>query len=140
MPRDTQIFSGSNESGSKDYTLTGQIIPSGAPTTITFDGGSIFGASGRPLIGNGVSPYTITSVYDYEVTIGLVVQWPAGGYDRYVEIVDPSFDTSSQPIVWRARGSATPDADIQTVYATVEGNQGAPRAIQLNCFQASGVN
>ena len=122
------------------YTVTGQVIPSGVVTTVTFDAGTIFDANSRPLIGTGIGPYTITSVYDYEVSISLVVQWPAGAYDRYIEIVDPDFWTSSAALRWRERGSATPDADIQTVEAIVDGNQGSPRTIEFNCFQASGVN
>jgi hypothetical protein len=122
------------------YTVIGQVIPSGVATTITFDAGAVYTATSRPLAGAGAGPFTVTGVHDFDVTCGLVVQWPAGAYDRYIEIVQPTFFTSGAPITWRQRGAATPDEDIQTVFATLEGLESAPEAVQFNCFQASGAN
>lgn len=122
----------------QSYTVTGQVIPSGVVTAITFDAGAIYTATSTPLSGSGFPFGNFGALWDCVIT--LEVQWPAGAYDRYIEIVDPSFDTSGAAVRWRVRGGATPDQDIQTVTTNFVGNPFGARPVEFNAFQASGVN
>ena len=121
------------------YTTVGQVIHSGAVTPITFDAGNLVSATTKPLTGSGF-PMGNFAVSVFECDLTLVVQWPAGAYDRYIEIVDASFATSGGPISWRVRNSTTPDGDIQTVTASFDGDETVPRAVAFNAFQASGAD
>ncbi len=121
----------------RSYTSIGQVIHTGSLTAITFDAGSIYSAATQPLTGSG-SPFGNFAVSVFEAIITLTVLWPAGTYDRYIEIVDPSFSSSSSALSWRVRSQTTPDGDIQTVTAVMDGLEASPRSVQFNAFQASG--
>lgn len=70
----------------------------------------------------------------------LQVTWPAGAYDRYIEFAPTGTVTGVGSIPVRARGSLTPDADVQVIQSVETGNSSAPRALNVGLYQASGVN
>jgi hypothetical protein len=127
--------------GTRLYTVTGQVVASGAATEIQPDaGGPLPYAGMRPLEYLFGTRFNTFKVSADRAFISIVVKWPAGAYDRYIEIVDPSFFTSSAALSYRVRGGATPDDDIQYVTAQIDGSYTTPVSVGFNCYQASGVD
>ena len=120
-------------------TIQTQTIPTGVVTPLTFPvwtGTSDPAGLESPITfsGNPAGNFVLTF---WEVMCWLTVAWPAGNYDRYIEIYDGG-NTEIQPN--RSRAATTPNGDIQTVAALEQGvpNVGVP--LQVNAFQASGAD
>lgn len=119
------------------YTVTGHVIPDATPTAAEFDAGSNLNASSKPFTGTGTPPH-IDGVFVQRAAFSLTVNFPAGGYHRYIEYVDDSFFTSGQPATWRVEGDGTTTGDSLTLTGLALGNPFATHAAELNIFQASG--
>jgi hypothetical protein len=117
-----------------------QSIPSGAVTLLETDAFTAALGSQPPLatdaFGNVLQPFELS---EYRVWVQTSISWPAGAYDRYVEFAPTGTVTGAGEIGLRARGSATPDADIQVVGGVLGGNPAAPVALNLQAFQSSGA-
>ena len=116
-------------------------VPSGALTSITF---STFtqaqGFNPGTFATGGLPSSTLTFVSFQTVVSMLTVDWPAGAYDRYIQLTvanPPIAQYTKDP---RLRGSLTPDSDRQTLTAIVEGGTTGPTTVTAQAFQASGVN
>ena len=84
---------------------------------------------------------TLTFASFSQAVVTLVIDFPAGAYDRYIEltIANPGLpEYTKSP---RVREAATPDGDRLSLTAVIPGDPNAPAtSITANIFQASGVN
>jgi hypothetical protein len=123
------------------YTGISPIIPSGVSTELGF-GTWVSGPGVFPPVAftAGVTAHDF-SVLGHRVFVELTVVFPAANYDRYIEI-DQAGSTTGFPLFvpTRVRSQVSPDGDSLSVSAVVTGFPSAPAPLQLNVFQASGVN
>jgi hypothetical protein len=74
------------------------------------------------------------------VVASLIVDWPAGAYDRYTELTIANPSEANYTDSPRQRGSLTPDSDHMTLTANLTGDASGPTTLTCNVFQASGSN
>jgi hypothetical protein len=129
------------------WTFNNQTIPNNAATAIEFTSTDANGDGDTLVVQLQAPPFTAFSIANRassfggqtRVTATLIVQWPAGAYDRYAEIVHTGTqDPWDQPPA-RARGSTSPDSDIQVVTRVLSATAGLVGPAVCNVFQSSGA-
>lgn len=121
---------------------TSQVIPSGAVTALIFDSYSTAQGS-QPMIDLSGFPATFsnpTVLAAAPFFATLTVYWPAANYDRYTEIAPQGPWVDSGIFNGVVRDSVSPNGDVQTLTMAIDGATSQTHALNMQVFQASGVD
>lgn len=121
------------------WSVANNPLVSGVAKALTF---SLFNGNSTAFapLGYGTGPYAPTTVQDFRVHVDYTVNFPAGNYDRYIDIAQATGQPPENLFTDRIRDSVTPNGDSLTLSAVVVGSPNVPQPISFTAFQASGAN
>jgi len=128
------------------WTFNNQTIADSTVTAIQFEDTDSNADGDSLVVQLQAPPFTAFSIANRAPSFGgqtrvlatLIVEWPAGSYDRYAEIVHTGTqDPWGQPPA-RVRGSVSPASDVQVVTRVLSATAGLIGPAVCNVYQASG--